>query len=115
MSRPVGEERKAIRQAAEALAKERLAALPEASITPELVAEASTATWRELGARAGVGFKVAQRTVDNMARSGELKPIGSVKVAHSRRWMNLYQLTTPAAPAPTAPAIDGVMRMWSRL
>jgi hypothetical protein len=101
MSRPLGEERKAIRQAA-----------------IELQAECSAATWRELAARAGVGFKVARQTVDNMARAGELEAVGSAKRAHSKRWMTLFAPTEPvavaAAPAAPLAPLDSVLRSWSR-
>jgi hypothetical protein len=97
--RPPGEIRKALRRAAR-----------------ELQAEQSAATWRDMAARASVGFKVARRTVDNMARAGELQPVGAAKRAHSNRWMTLYapaEAAPAAAPAP-APAIETVMRAWTR-
>lgn len=113
MSRPLGEERKAIRRAAEQLAAERLADVPD--VDDAMRAEASAATWRDLGAKAGVGFTVARRTVENMARAGELTPIGAKKLEHSRRWMTLYALPAPApCSAAAAPVIDSVMRSWSR-
>jgi hypothetical protein len=100
--RPPGDIRKALRRAAR-----------------ELQAEQSAATWRDMAARASVGFKVARRTVDNMERAGELERVGAAKRAHSNRWMTLYAPTEPApapssSPAPATPAIETVMRAWTR-
>lgn len=97
--RPVGDVRKALSEAAEALAK-----------------EASAATWREISARANVGFKVGRNTVQNMERAGVLEKVGVEKRAHSKRWMVLY--APPGAPCSAAespgPALDTVLRTWSR-
>jgi len=98
--RPQGEERIAIKKAAE-----------------ELAAECSAATWRELSARAKVGFRVGRITVENMARGprAELEAVGSVKKAHSKRWMTLYAPVTQQQPvAEAAPSLDAMVRSWSR-
>lgn len=97
--RPAGEVRMALRDAAQALRN-----------------EARVATWRDLAQRAQVGFAVAQATVENMARCGELRRVGPVRVAHSRRPMVGYVLaaqvgiTAPAAN--DAAPIEMVMRNW---
>jgi hypothetical protein len=98
MPRPAGEIRQALASAAERLAQ-----------------EVDGVTWRDLAAAAQVGCLAARRTVENMARAGDLEVIGSTKRAHSRRWMKLY------APAPkresnfatsSTSALDGVVRGW---
>lgn len=89
------------------------AALSEAAKT--LQAECGAATWRDMAARAGVGFEAARRTVVNMERAGELERVGSEKRAHSRRWMTLYEPggATTVTMAVGALALDGVFRAWS--
>jgi hypothetical protein len=96
--RPAGEVRLALRDAAQALR-----------------AEARVATWRDLALRAQVGFAVAQVTVENMARAGELQRVGAVRVAHSRRPMVGYVLSggdggCAVAQGPTP--IEMVMHHW---
>lgn len=89
------------------------AALSEAARV--LKAEANGATWRDMALRANVGFLAARRTVENMARSGELVPVGSAKVAHSKRWMVLYEPAAVPAAVPArgpAPGLDAVVRGW---
>lgn len=99
--RPPGEIRKALRRAAQ-----------------ELQAEQSAATWRDMAARASVGFRVARRTVCNMAHAGELQAVGAAKRAHSNRWMTLYapaeQPVRATEPSPAMQAIDTVLRTWTR-
>lgn len=73
MPRPQGEIRHALGQAATALAKEQ-----------------GSATWRAMAERACVGFDAARRTVENMARAGELQPAGEERTPHSRRPMVRY-------------------------
>ena len=79
--------------------------------------ECGAATWRDLAARAGVGYRVACRTVDNMYRAGELERVGSAKREHSRRWMALYEPSAKmmanqgAGSAPTT-VLSGVLRGW---
>ena len=106
--RPHGELRQAIGKAARALAAERAAA-PLYSVTGERVA---AATWREISARACVGFAAGRRTIDNMRRAGELGVVGALKVEGVRRPMSLY---APAAPSATPVTLDRVLRGWPRV
>jgi hypothetical protein len=73
MTRPRGEIRMALRDAF--------------ALTPEPV------TWRTVAEVARVGYQAAQRTVENMARSGELQRVGKDRAA------GLYQLADACAPA----------------
>jgi hypothetical protein len=72
------------------------AALAEA--THELVRESGRGvTWAEAACRAQVGADVARRTMDNMARSGELQRLEErVRWPGVRRPMTLF---VPVAPA----------------
>ena len=101
MSRPQGDVRKALALAAQ-----------------QLAGECGGATWRDMAERAQVGYRAACRTVHRMADAGALECVGSVKRAHSRRWMSLY---VPAVPqvAPTVPddcaqALASVAMAWAR-
>jgi hypothetical protein len=98
--RPRGEIRQALAQAATELARDR-----------------DGATWRDLAERACVGYLVARRTVENMARAGELQLVGHEKRAHSRRWVALYAPQQHANFATAATAVEGlagVIRSWRR-
>lgn len=92
--RPRGEIRQVLGEAAQALAEER-----------------GGATWRELAQRACVGYQAARRTVQNMARAGELEACGTERVAHARRPMVRYAPRTNFATATTG-SLDIVMRSW---
>lgn len=95
--RPRGEVRQALGAAAQALAL-----------------ETGPATWRDIAARAQVGFDQARETVKDMARAGELVQAGVTKRAHCRRWMRLYEPAENWSTATTgaAEAIGRVMRTW---
>jgi hypothetical protein len=71
--RPRGEIRVALFDAAQALKQEQ-----------------GGATWREMAARACVGFDAARKTVSNMVLAGELEPCGQVRAAHACRPMVRY-------------------------
>jgi hypothetical protein len=91
--RPRGEIRDAIADAARALK-----------------AEQGAATWKELAARARVGFDLGFETVRNMARSGELQTVGRVKAAGSGNWCKLYE---PAEPGPQLGLdLERMLRSW---
>ena len=81
MSRPRGEVRQAIAQAAQS--------------------QARCFTWQDLAQHAGVGFAAARETVRNMARAGELMVVGELRVDGVRRPMVHY------APAPPANGAQG--------
>lgn len=93
--RPRGDVRQLLGKAALALAEER-----------------GGATWRELAQRACVGYQTARRTVQNMARAGELQVCGSVRVEHARRPMARY--TPRTSWAVSTRSLDNVMRSWTR-
>jgi hypothetical protein len=101
MSRPAGDVRKALAQAAQQLADEH-----------------GAATWRDMADRVQVGYRVACRTVHRMAEAGALECVGAEKRAHSRRWMNLYAPATPCVvPAlddACARALADVAHAWAR-
>lgn len=91
--RPRGEARQAIADAAKALK-----------------AEQGAATWRELSARARVGFDLGHDTVRNMARSGELAVVGRSQLAGSGHWCKLYE---PAPPGPQLGLdLERMLRAW---
>lgn len=75
------------------------------------------ATWREMAEHAQVGYLDARRTVEHMARAGDLVVIGAEKRAHSRRWMNLYKPAEPEPPQPASKAADlsAITRAWAEL
>lgn len=96
--RPQGEIRRALADAAEQLAEEK-----------------GGATWRDLAETAQVGYAKARMTVKDMARAGDLEPIGAEKRAHSRRWMTLYAPRQGGfATATTGQALDAITRAWVR-
>jgi hypothetical protein len=92
-----GEVRKALSEAAQALAGER-----------------SAASWRDMAQRAGVGYSKARETVKDMVRAGQLERVGAEKRAHSRNWVALYApaVGLSAQPQAAPPPIDAVMRAW---
>lgn len=98
--RPQGEVRQAIGKAARELAAER-------AVNPGFVAAGGT--WRELGARACVGYQVAKQTVKNMAQAGELQRLAAVRVEGSRRPMTLFG---PGSSGSPGQSLDAVMRGW---
>lgn len=64
----------------------------------------------------GVGRKAVMNTLDNMARAGHLRPMGTVRVAGSSRPLVVY---LPAWQAPAEPpqfdanaALAGITRAW---
>jgi len=95
MTRPRGEIREALAGAAMALASEQ-----------------DAATWREIAARAQVGFDAAHETIRNMVRAGELVDVGGHKPPGSSRYFRLYQPATNFATATTGAPLDQVVRAW---
>lgn len=70
-------------------------------------------TWRELAARAQVGFNTARATVKNMVVAGELEPVDQVVVAHSRRPMVRYKPRQAANDwSMHADGLSSVVRAW---
>jgi len=91
--RPAGEVRQALRQAA-----------------VQLAVEAGGGTWRDIAARARVGYEAARGTIKNMAHAGELQAIDEVRSPGSRRPMNRY---VPAVGAdPTGAALTELLALW---
>ena len=98
MTRPRGEIRLALCQAAQALHQ-----------------ECGAFTWVQVAERAQVGYSFARRHVDNMARAGDLVRVGQDKPAGSRVWMTLYE-PAEAAPVEGEAALadlDRVVRSWA--
>lgn len=96
--RPRGEVRAALSEAAQALR-----------------AECGAASWRDMAERAGVGYQAARQTVENMARAGELVPVGFEKRAHSRRWVALYEPGAALMIAPPARRGDEAEAICARM
>ena len=79
----------------------------------ELATLGGGAHWRDIAAHAQVGFKLAKTTVRDMARAGELAPVGQVRTPHARRPMVLFAPGTRAVDAASAPQrLADVMRGW---
>ena len=72
--RPAGEVRAALRSAAESLAARMTGGI----------------TYRDLAEAGKVGYSVARETCRNMARSGELKPVGTRQVQGAKRPLKTY-------------------------
>lgn len=97
MTRPRGEIREALASAARSLALEQ-----------------DAATWREIAARAQVGYDVAHETIRNMLRAGELADVGGHKPAGSDRYHRLYQPAQRNFATATTGDLDQVVRGWRR-
>ncbi len=90
------------------------AALAEAALA--LHAEQDAATWCEIVARAQVGRVVGHLTVRKMAHAGELERVGRHKPPGAKNWHALYAPVergqagnfTTAATGP----LDAVLRGW---
>lgn len=89
--RPPGEVRLALREALFALAPEH-----------------GPMNFRQVAAAANVGASVAQVTLDNMARAGEVVVAGREKPAGSSHWHALYQ---PPGDEPLPEAWGGIERL----
>lgn len=83
-----------------------------------LHAECGGATWRQMAARACVGYDKARATVQDMRRAGELQPVDTVPVPGARRPMVRYapghNWVTNWGGASTARSIDSVLQGWLR-
>ena len=87
-----------------------------------LHAEHGPATWRDMAVAAQVGFDAARRTVQNMARAGELRRVDTVPVLGARRPMVRYApghnwvTNWAGSGSNNAPArsIDSVLQGWLR-
>lgn len=71
----------------------------------------SGGTWREMAARACVGYAAARQTVRDMHRAGELVQREQKRVPGVNRPMGVYVLAIDDDRQATA-AIDSVMRSW---
>lgn len=96
MTRPRGEIRLALGQAAQALHQ-----------------ECGAFTWVQVAERAQVGYAFARRHVDNMARAGELVRVGHDKPAGSRVWMTLYEPAQPSTESDAPADLGQVVRCWA--
>jgi len=82
----------------------------------ELTAERGSATWREAGERALVGYAKAREVVQNMTRAGELEVVGSRRVARSRRPCLLFRWVPPQQRRQAdhvAVALHAIASAWS--
>jgi len=71
------------------------------------------ATWREAAVRAQVGFGAAQQTFKDMARAGELRAVGQVRVEHSCRPMTLWAPVSMLGASPGGDDLAAAMRSWA--
>lgn len=70
-------------------------------------------TWRDLAAQAGVGLDAARMAVENMVRAGDLVPVGTRALPHSRRPLAVYaHRTAPAACPDAAQPLAHALRAW---
>lgn len=74
--------------------------------------EQGAATWRQIAARAQVGYALAHDTIRNMARAGELADVGADKPAGSARWHRLYEPAPRNFATATTGELDQVVRAW---
>lgn len=81
----------------------------------ELYPQVGAVSWVRLAEHAQVGYATARRTVDNMARSGELVRVGSEKPAGAAVWLTLFEPAEPEAglQSADASALDDVVRTWA--
>lgn len=79
----------------------------------ELHVERGGGTWRDMAARACVGFDAARRTVENMARSGELIPASTRRVEGIRRPMVVYAPVISCEPRSDGAELERVMSTWA--
>lgn len=88
-------------------------AIREAFVALDATEDAGgSATYREVAARAKVGWDIAHATVKNMARAGELVKVGRSKPAGERVWTALYALaTTPPPPSPPSTTPEGMLAL----
>lgn len=96
MTRPRGEIRLALCQAAQALHQ-----------------ECGAFTWVQVAERAQVGYTFARETVKNMASAGDLVRVGKDKPAGSRVWMTLYEPAHPSTESEAAADLGQVVRCWA--
>lgn len=93
--RPAGDIRLALRRAFLDVARARMAENPATACV----------TWRDAAVAASVGWDAAKRTVENMARSGELVRVNPVRTPGVSRAMVGYmpaELVCQAMPCPGA-------------
>lgn len=96
MTRPRGEIRQALSQAAQALHQ-----------------ECGAFTWVQVAEKAQVGYAVARVTIVNMASAGELVRVGQDKPAGSRVWMTLYEPAQPSTEGEVLADLGQVVRSWA--
>lgn len=96
MTRPRGEIRLALSQAAQALHQ-----------------ECGAFTWVQVAEKARVGYAAARMSVDNMARAGELVRVGRSKPAESRVWMTLFEPASQQESEAVGADLQQVVRNWA--
>lgn len=68
-------------------------------------------TWRDVAARACVGWDAARKTLENMASAGEVTRIGTRPVPGSRRPMTLYAPAGAVVATQAAAAVE-LQAVW---
>ena len=95
--RPHGEVRAALRCAAESLSERMPHGL----------------TYRDLAEAGRVGYQVARETCRNMARSGELKPVGTRQVQGAKRPLKTYVPAWCAGQHDASRSLAAAMGTWA--
>jgi len=77
------------------------------AVLTQTYAELGPSTVHAVCLRAQVGYMDGRRTVENMARAGELVRCGAEKPAGSGVWRAVYELAEPEpVPEPTATQLE---------
>ena len=69
-------------------------------------------TFRTLAELAGVGWRAAQRTVEEMVRAGELVPVGRLHTGRRGRPMTTFAPAAYAAGYAAQQQLAGVLARW---
>lgn len=95
--RPAGEVRAALRSAAESLAAHMAGGI----------------TYRDMAEAGRVGYQVARETCRNMARSGELKPVGTRQVHGAKRPLKTYMPAWCVTQQDASRSLATAMGTWA--
>ncbi len=77
-------------------------------------AERGPLTWREAAEAAQVGYRCAQRTVENMVRGGDLVHCGEHKPPGATVTAGIYELAPPREAGPHDGSLDDLAAVTAR-